>query len=71
VNGWFFLKAKWIIFSYIIATTNYIQWNDDGVGFVLDPHTSSYSNNILIADMWLHSKHSILIPSQPAFGITP
>ena len=32
-------NAKWVIFfSYIIERTNYIQWNDDDVHFVLDQH---------------------------------
>jgi hypothetical protein len=45
-------------FSYIMARTNYFQWNDDDVRFVLDQHAElnfyillAHWNNSLRVDM--------------------
>ena len=45
-KGMFLLRSEWLLFnakweqffSYIMARTSYIQWNDDDVRFVLDQH---------------------------------
>ena len=64
-------------FSYIMARTSYIQWNDGDIRFVQDQHaefdffsTSSLKQQFAgrhVAPLW----HIILIPSQPVFALTP
>jgi hypothetical protein len=72
------LTPTQLFFSYIMARTSYIQWNDHDVRFVLDQHAKMdfYSNSSLkygqsagrhVAPLG----HNILIPSQPVFGLTP
>ena len=64
-------------FSHIMATTSYIQCNDDDVCFVLDQHTEldAYSASSLkqqYADRCVAPLgHSILIPSYPVCVLTP
>jgi hypothetical protein len=38
VSEWLFLMPNEQFFSYIMARTSYIQWNDDDVHFVLEQH---------------------------------
>jgi hypothetical protein len=64
-------------FSYIMARTSYIQWNDDDARFVLDQHAEFdlYSARSLkqqsVGRHVVPFGHIILIPSQPVFGLTP
>jgi hypothetical protein len=63
-------------FSYVMAKTSFLQWNDD-VRYVLRPtHLTgslvlAHWNNSLQIDMSHHSRHIILIPSQPVFVLIP
>jgi hypothetical protein len=65
-----------IFFSYFMARTSYIQWNDYDVHFKLDQHaqldlytcnTNSLKQQV---DMLLHLGHIILILRQPIFVLT-
>jgi hypothetical protein len=37
-SDWLVFNAKWAIFSYIMARTSYIQWDDIDDVFVQDQH---------------------------------
>ena len=65
------------LFSYIMASTSYNQWNDDDVCFILDQHAefdlySASSQKQQSADSYVALLgHILLIPSQPVVALTP
>jgi hypothetical protein len=64
------------MFSYIMARTSYIQWNDGEFRFVLDQQQLDFYS---ASSLKQHSAgrhvvpfgHIVLIPSQPVFTFSP
>ena len=75
------MKSQWVknesFFSYIMARTSYILWNDGDVRFVLDQHAEFDLYNASSLKQQSDGRHVtslrhiIMILSQPVFVVTP
>ena len=67
------INEQFFIYIYIMTRISYIQWNDDGVCFVLDQHTSLDLNSAISLKQQSVGKYAaplqqiILILSQPVW----
>ena len=81
-----FIKVKWVsdcclmpkerYFSYIIARTNYIGWDDNDVHFVPDQNVQLEFYSVIPLKQQSVCRHvaslgHILIPNQPVFTLPP